>query len=125
MTATIAERTADIARAAKIGPRTKKVEIRDEFGFVVSNGDRRYATVLAILARADLTPGLSSRIHTVAYALRKCMVSARMAATSENRIAAYSPYQICALVARIANECPETTIGGICDTWLLANHNDL
>lgn len=124
MTAT-AEKPADIARAAKITPRTKKVEIRDEYGFVVSNGDRRYATVLAIIARSDLTPDLSSRIHTVAYALRKCMVSARMPATSENRIAAYSPYQICALVARIAAECTETTIGGICDTWLLANHESL
>lgn len=117
--------TTAIARAAKIGPRTKRVEIRDEYGCVVSNGDRRYATVLAILSRSDLTPDLSQRVHTVAYALRKCMVSARMPATSENRIAAYSPYQICALVARIANECPEMTIGGICDTWLLANHNDL
>jgi hypothetical protein len=117
--------TSQIAKAAKISPRTKKVEIRDEYGFVVSNGDRRYATVLAVLSRTDLTPGLSSRIHTVAYALRKCMVSARMPATSENRIAAYTPYQICALVARIANECPETTIGGICDTWLLAHHEEL
>lgn len=117
--------TAQIAKAAKIAPRTKRVEIRDEYGFVVSNGDRRYATVLAILARTDLTPELDQRTHTVAYALRKCMVSARMPAESENRIAAYSPYQLCALVARIANECPETTIGGICDTWLLANHKEL
>jgi hypothetical protein len=114
-----------IARAAKISPRTKRVEIRDEYGFVASNGNRRYATVLAILARTDLTPDLSARIHTVAYALRKCMVSARMPAESENRIATYSPYRICALVARIADECPETTIGGICDTWLLANHKSL
>lgn len=118
-------RTAEIAQAAKITPRTKRVEIRDEYGSVASSGDRRYATVLAIIARSDLTPDLSTRIHTVAYALRKCMVSARMPASSENRIAAYSPYRICALVARIANECPETTIGGICDTWLLANHEGL
>jgi hypothetical protein len=114
-----------IAKAAKIGTRTKRVEIRDEYGSVISGGARRYDTVLAILSRCDLTPGLDSRTRTVAYALRKCMVSARMPATSENRIADYSPYRICALVARIVNECPETTIGGICDTWLLQHHTEL
>jgi hypothetical protein len=48
-----------------------------------------------------------------------------MNAESENRIAMYTPYQMCALVARIARECPETTTGGICDTWLIANHAGL
>lgn len=110
-----------IATAAKISHRTKKVVIRDEYGIAFTGG-RRYSTVLAILGRSDLTPDLDSRIHTVAYALRKCMVSGRMDATSENRIATYSPYRLCALVARIANECPETTIGGICDEWLIKNH---
>lgn len=114
-----------IAAAAKIGTRTKKVQIRDEDGFVISGDARRYDTTLAIIARADLTPDLDSRTHTVAYALRKCMVSGRMSAVSENRIATYSPYQICKLVARIVSECPETTVGGICDGWLLANHNSL
>lgn len=115
----------EIATSAKIGPRTKKVEIRDEYGFVISSGARGYDTTLAIIARSDLTPELSSRIHTVAYALRKCMTSARMPAESENRIATYSPYQICALVARISDECTEETIGGICDEWLLKNHMSL
>lgn len=115
----------EIAKAARIAPRTKNVVIRDEYGFVISGGGRRYADVLAVLARSDLSPGASHRVHTVAYALRKCMVSGRMNAISENRIADYSPYQLCALVARIANECPETTIGGICDRWLLARHNEL
>jgi hypothetical protein len=115
----------EIAAAAGIGPRTKKVVIRDEYGFNVSGQARRYADVLAILCRPDLTPDLPDRIHTVAYALRKCMTSARMAAESENRIAAYTPYQICAVVARVANECPETTIGGICDIWLLRHHTEL
>lgn len=115
----------DIAKAAGIGPRTKTAVIRDEYGFVISRDARRYDTVLTILSRSDLTPDLDSRTHRVAYALRKCMVSARMPATSENRIADYSPYRLCALVARIVEECPEDTIGGICDVWLLANHNDL
>lgn len=114
-----------IATAAKIGTRTKRVEIRDEYGFVISGEARRYDAVLALIARSDLTPDLDSRTHTVAYALRKCMVSGRMNAVSENRIAQYSPYQLCKVVARIVNECPETTVGGICDGWLLANHAGL
>jgi hypothetical protein len=115
----------DIARAAGIGPRTRKVTIRDEYGSVISGKQRRYADVLAVLSRSDFTPDLSSRVHTVAYALRKCMTSARMPAESENRIADYSPYRLCALVARISRECPEETIGGICDNWLMSHHNDL
>jgi hypothetical protein len=118
-------RAADIAKAAGIGPRTKKVVIKDELGFVISGEGRPYADVLAVLSRSDLSPTSDTRARTVAYALRKCMVSGRMDATSENRIACYTPYQLCALVARIANECPETTIGGICDGWLTANHASL
>jgi hypothetical protein len=114
-----------LAKAAGISPRTKRVVIRDEFGFIISADSRRYATVLAILSRSDLTPGLDARIHTVAYAVRKCMTSGRMPADSENRIADYTPYQLCKLVARVAMECPETTIGGICDTWLMAHHRGL
>lgn len=110
MIATAENTTArDIAKAAGIGTRTRRVVIRDEYGFVISGEGRSYADTLAVLSRSDLTPGLSARVHTVAYALRKCMVSGRMNPTSENRIAAYSPYRLCALVARIADECPETT----------------
>ncbi|MEU8151737.1 hypothetical protein [Nonomuraea sp. NPDC048901] len=114
----------EIAKALGVGTRTRKFVLRDEYGIELRDGSRRYAKVLAALSRSDMSD-LPIRIHTVAYALRKCMVSGRMNAASENRIADYSPYQLCALVARIASECPETTIGGICDGWLLANHADL
>jgi hypothetical protein len=123
MTAAMAQYTPrQVARAARIGPRTRKSAIRVRVEY---SGERDYAVILAYLCRSDLTPDLDARIHTVAYALRKCMVSGRMDATSENRIATYSPYRLCALIARIANECPETTIGGICDQWILAHHTDL
>lgn len=113
----------EIAKAAGIGPRTKRFTLRDEFGLAYDG--RQYAHVLGALGRSDLTPDLTERVHTVAYALRKSMVSARMPAVSENRIADYSPYRLCALVARIARECPETTIGGICDVWIAAHHAEL
>ncbi|MGS2645893.1 hypothetical protein [Streptosporangium sp. G12] len=126
MTATITAENMtarEIAKAIKIGTRTRKFSLTDEYGIAISEG-RRYDHVLAALARSDKS-NLTTRIHTVAYALRKCMVSGRMNAASENRIATYTPYQLCRLVARIAKECPETTIGGICDGWLIANHASL
>lgn len=116
-------KTREIARAAKIAPATKRYVLRDEYG--IAHDGRQYQHVLGALGRSDLTPDLSQRVHTVAYALNKCMSSARMCAVSTNRIAAYSPYRLCALVARIAAECDETTIGGICDGWLLAHHREL
>lgn len=114
----------EIAKAIGVGTRTRRFVLRDEYGFAIRDTGRHYAGVLAALARSDMSD-LPTRIHTVACALRKCMVSGRMAAESENRIADYSPYQMCALVARIARECPETTIGGICDEWLIKNHASL
>lgn len=112
-----------LASALGIGPRTKRFVLRNADG--IAYDGRRYELVLAALSRTDITPTLSARVHTVAYATRKCMTSARMPATSVNRIAERSAYDICRLVARVANECPETTIGGICDVWLLANHESL
>lgn len=120
---TVGITTKTIASAAGIAPRTKRYALRDEYG--VAYEGRAYTHVLAALSRSDITPDLSQRIHTVAYALFKCMTSARMSAISVNRIATYSPYKLCALVARIAAECPETTIGGICDVWLIAHHTKL
>jgi hypothetical protein len=113
--------TTAIARAAHIGPRTRLFVLNTPDQGPITDG-RRYDLVLAALCRSDITPTLSARTHTVAYALRKCMTSARMPATSVMRIADYSPYALCRLVAHIARECPETTIGGICDGWLMTNH---
>jgi hypothetical protein len=112
-----------MATALGIGPRTRSYVLRDQHGFAYDG--QRYEMVLAALSRNDITPELSARVHTVAYALRKSMTSARMPATSVLRIAAYSAYQVCALVARIDRECPEETVGGICDGWIAANHGSL
>lgn len=122
-TTAMIEKAADVARAAGIAPRTKRYVLRDEYGFAYDGG--RYEHVLSALMRSDKTDGLSFKVRTVAMALHKSISSARMNPTSSLRIQAYTPYQLCALVARIANECPETTIGGICDGWIAANHNSL
>jgi hypothetical protein len=114
---------AQIAKSAKISPRTKTVKIRDEFGLVYDGS--RFDHVMARLCRSDLTPELDFCTHVVAMALHKSISTARMHPTSSLRIQAYSPYQLCKLVARIADECPETTIGGICDGWIPAHHSEL
>ena len=106
---------AQVARAAGIGPRTSRFVMRDESGCPYDGG--RTDMVLATLARADRTD-LPAEMHTVAYAVRKSLVTARMGAVAASRLRAMSPYQVCALVARVAVECPETTTGGICDGWL-------
>lgn len=81
--------TREIAKAAGIGTRTSKFVLRDSDDTPYDS--RRYDHVLAALSRSDKTPGLSARVHTVAYALRKSMTSARMPALSENRIGSYNP----------------------------------
>lgn len=118
------ETAAVIARAAHIGPRTRRYVLNTPDHGPIADGFQ-YTRVLAALSRSDITPTLSARVHTVAYALNKCMSTGRMPAVSTLRIAAYRPYDMCRLVARIVRECPETTTGGICDEWLPANHTSL
>jgi hypothetical protein len=112
-----------VAKAINVGPRSKGYVLRDENGLAYEGN--RCSHVLSALGRSDITPDLSFKVHTVAFALNKSISSARMDPTSSLRIQAYTAYQLCALVARIANECPETTIGGICDGWIHANHASL
>jgi hypothetical protein len=115
----------EIAKAIGVGTRTRKFVMRDQDGYVIySDGAPRYSMVLAALSRGDVSD-IPTRLHTVAYALLKCVSTGRMNPGTSLRIQSYTPYRLCALVARISRECPETTIGGICDVWLLDNHADL
>lgn len=85
-----------------------------------------YDHVLLALSRPDFTPGVNGRTMLVAYALHKSLSTGRMPTASRVRIAGYRrPYQLCQLVARISRDCPETTIGGICDRWIAEHHRDL
>ena len=127
MTATQAAETMtarEIARAIGVAPRTVKFEVtnRDGFTEIDSMWIPRWEKVLVSLSRTDIST-VTQKVHTVAYALHKSMSSARMNPVDSMRIQAYSPYRLCALVERIARECPETTVGGICDGWI-AQHSD-
>ena len=111
--------TAQVARSVGIGPRSKRFALRDQDGIAYDGS--RTELVLAALSRSDKSPGLPAEVHTVAYAVRKSLVTARMRPGPALRLRAMSPYRICALVASVARECPETTTGGICDGWLPAH----
>lgn len=106
----------ELAAAISVGPRSKGFTLRDADGCPYDGG--RTDLVLAALSRPDITPGLPGRAHTVAYAVRKSLVTARMNSAAACQLMAMSPYRVCALVAAVIRECPETTTGGICDGWL-------
>lgn len=107
--------TAQVARSVGIGPRTKRFVLRDRDGIPYDGS--RTELILAALSRCDKSD-LPAEVHTVAYAVRKSLTTARMNATAAMRLRFMSPYRVCALVATVARECPETTTGGICDGWL-------
>ena len=107
--------TAQVARSVGISPRTRRFILRDQDGIAYDGS--RTELVLAALSRSDKSD-LPADVHTVAYAVRKSLVTARMNATAAMRVRFMSPYRVCALVATVARECPETTTGGICDGWL-------
>lgn len=111
--------TREIAAAAGIWPRTRRFVLRDSDGIAYEGG--RAELVLAALSRCDVTPGLPSEAHTVAYAVRKSLVTGRMNSAAACTLMAMSPYRVCALVAAVIRDCPETTTGGICDGWLPAH----
>lgn len=90
----------DIAAAAGISPRTKNFVLRDEYGFPYDGG--RADHVLTALQRTDLVQ-LDRRTFTVACALRKCYATGRMNVELARRVREQkTPYQLCAMVAKIA-----------------------
>jgi hypothetical protein len=114
----------EIAQAAGIAPATKRFVLRDEFGLAYDGG--RSAHVLAALCRSDKTPALSAGVHTTAYAIWKCLTTARMNLELGRRIREdYSPYRICALVAQVANATPGAQIGELADFWINAHAAEL
>ena len=118
-------KTTDVARAAGIAPRTKRFVLRDEYGFAYEGF--RCEHVLAALQRSDKTPGLEHRARIVAMGLYKSFTTGRMNIHLARRVREqYSPYQLCALVAKIANAYTgEPTIGDLADFWINEHADEL
>jgi hypothetical protein len=106
-----------IAASAGIAPRTKRFILRDEYDLAYDGG--RTEHVLAALSRSDKTPGLGQHTRKVAYSIYKCLTTGRMNPTLSLRIQGYSPYRVCALVAKVASTTEESIqIGELADDWI-------
>lgn len=118
-------RTAAIAKAAGIAPRTKNFVLRDGYGFAYDGS--RCEHVLAALQRCDKTPDLDHAARIAAMGLYKSFTTGRMNVQLARRVREqYSPYQLCALVARIAKEAGENaTIGYLADSWINQHADEL
>lgn len=113
-----------IGNVAGIAPRTKRFVLRDEYGIPYDGS--RSSHVLGALSRSDKTPGLSADVHRVAYAVNKCFSTARMNVQLAQRIREqYSPYQICALVAKVHNANPDANVGELADFWINQHADEL
>lgn len=121
----MATKTADIAKAAGIAPRTKRYVLRDEYGWAYDGF--RCEHVLAALQRSDKTPELESRARVVAMGLYKSFTTGRMDIHLARRVREqYTPYQICALVAKVANSYDGfPTIGDLADSWINSHADEL
>lgn len=124
MTETENPTAAQIARAAHITPRTKNFVLCDEYGLTYGGG--RTEHVLAALQNCDRTPELSQRIRICAIGLGKCFITGRMNVELSRYVLEATPYQICALLARIAALYQGfPTIGELADTWINAHREEL
>jgi hypothetical protein len=116
---------AQIAQAAQIAPRTTTFVLRDHDGAAYPGN--RAEHVLAALQRGDRTPDLPAGARTAALGLYKCFTTGRMDVQLARRVREqYSPYQLCALVARIATDTgPAATTGYLADDWINQHATDL
>lgn len=121
----MAVKTADLAQAAGIAPRTKRFVLRDEYG--VAYDGTRSEHVLDALCRSDITPTIDFRTRIVALGLRKCYTTGRMNVQLARRVREdCTPYQLCGLVTKIsAMFTGEPTIGELADFWINAHADEL
>ena len=89
------EDTDTVAAAAGISPYTTEFDLRDAYGYTYDG--TRTVKVLAALARSDITPTLSDRVHTVAFALLAALQDKDMPQTVIDRLDR-TPYEMVALV---------------------------
>lgn len=115
-----------IATAARISPRTKHYVMCDELGLADDRYMPRHMQVMAALNRSDRT-SIDFRERVVAMALVKSINTGRMNVNLARRVREdYTPYQICALVAKISAAYQgDPTIGDLADFWINAHAEQL
>ncbi len=120
MTATV--KTQDVAKAVGIAPRTKRFEVIGADGlpvFMIGEAERWEHVISAIrLARTE-RKALDMRTYIIACAIWKWINTGRANPTAAMRVRAMSPYQVCALVAKISATFEgDPTIGELADFWI-------
>ncbi|MEA5366083.1 hypothetical protein VA596_41605 [Amycolatopsis sp., V23-08] len=114
--------TTTIARSAGIGPRTKRFQVTDEYGFT---GGTRTQNVLDALGRSDLSE-MDDRTRVIAQAIRKAYASCRISPALARHLRELRPYQVVKFVTTVAERYQgEPTIGHIADDWLNAHAAEL
>lgn len=121
--------TQDIAKAVGIAPRTKRFEAIGMDGlpvFMVGEAERWEHVISAIrLARTERKM-LDMRTYIVALAVAKWINTGRANPTAAMKVRARSPYQVCALVARISELFKgDPTIGELADFWINEHAEEL
>jgi hypothetical protein len=122
-------KTQDIAKAVCIAPRTKRFEAIGVDGlpvFMIGEAERWEHVISAIrLARTERRE-LDMRTYIVALAITKWINTGRANPTAATKVRARSPYQVCALVARISELFEgEPTVGELADFWINEHAEEL
>ena len=130
MTATQTTITArEIAAVVGIAPRTKRFEAIGNDGlpvFLIGEAERWEHVISAIrLARTE-RQALDMRTYIIACAVSKWINTARANPTAAMKVRAKTPYQVCAMVARISELFEgDVTIGELADFWLNEHAEEL
>jgi hypothetical protein len=119
----------DVAKAVGIAPRTKRFEAIGADGlpvFMIGEAERWEHVISAIrLARTERGE-LDVRTYTIACAIWKWINTGRANPTAAMKVRARSPYQVCALVARISGLFEgEPTVGELADFWINKHAEEL
>jgi hypothetical protein len=127
MSATFTAR--QIAETVNIAPRTKRFEAIGADGlpvFMIGEAERWEHVISAIrLARTERSL-LDVRTYTIACAVWKWINTGRANPTAAMKVRARSPYQVCALVARISELFEgDVTVGELADFWLNRHAEEL
>lgn len=118
-----------IASTVGIAPRTKRFEAVGADGlpvFMTGEAERWEHVISAIrLARTERRE-LDTRTYTIACAIWKWINTGRANPTAAMKVRARSPYQVCALVARISELFEgDVTVGELADFWINEHAEEL
>jgi hypothetical protein len=115
------ENVEQVAEAAGISRDTSEFELTDAYGYTYEG--TRAVRVLSALARTDITPTLSHRVHAVAFALLAALQDERMPIASITRLDR-TPFELVALVTYLCRVVEAERRADITE-WIIRYHRAL